>query len=150
MKKNPNVYFESTVAPSSHSKGVMGLMKIFAGVVLLLENSDVGNWLLFFLSSFTWYLFVCWSFKGIKEGQEEERDTFKLNFIFGFTTILWCRMFTWTSRNSRACRSKRLKNLWNHFWQIVNLRVCHVNLCSVGMFSWRCYKQETQYVCSDR
>ena len=49
-------------------------------------------------------------------------------------------MFSWTSRNDRASRSLR-----NHFWLIVNLRVRYECLCSIGMFSWRCYAQETQH-----
>ena len=40
---------------------------------------NLRHWL-FFLSPFTCYLiFVCWSCKGIKDGKERHRNTFKLN-----------------------------------------------------------------------
>ena len=38
-----------------------------------------------------------------------------------------------------------LEEYQESFWQIVNLRVHYGCLCLDGMFSWGCYKQETQY-----
>ena len=37
----------------------------------------------FYLSFICYVLFVCWSCKGIKNREERDRDTFKLNFYFG-------------------------------------------------------------------
>ena len=99
---------------------------------------------LFFLSPFTCYLlFVCWIYKG-RNDRKGKKGYFQTQFLFSwFTTILW--MFSWTSRKGHASRSKCLKNLRNYFWQIVNLWVCYMYLCSIGMFSWYFYKQEIQH-----
>ena len=50
-------------------------------------------------------------------------------------------MFAWISKNNCASQSSHERNLRNHFWQILNLRVCHVCLCSVGKFGRHCKRQ---------
>ena len=50
---------------------------------MLLVNSEVYKLAFFFLSLFICYLLpVCWSCKGIKDGKEKDKETFKLNFYF--------------------------------------------------------------------
>ena len=71
--------------------------------------SFVGCWeiLRFIYFSFSSYpiqlsSFVRGSCKRNKDRRKGRSFLFYSNFILRFTTILWCRAFSWTSRNSRV------------------------------------------------
>ena len=66
------------------------------------------------------FLFVCRSCKGIKDGRKKTRISLDSKFIWRFTILLWCEMFSWTSRNSHAHLTRRLKNLMES--SLVNCR----------------------------
>ena len=123
----------------------------------MLWNYDAGNWL-FFLSPFTYYLlFVCWSCKGIKDGKEKKTGiSLNLVFIFRFydyfvvrecfpeqveITVHPIKAFEESQELFVANSESLVSSIFSH---IVNLRVRHVCLCSVDMFSWRSYERETQ------
>ena len=64
----------------------------------------------FFLPHSLFVFFL--SVEGVRELRMEgkKKNTFRLKFFFwGGTTILWCGMFSWTSRNSRAHLGSALK-----------------------------------------
>ena len=61
------------------------------------------------LSRSTCLLFVCRSWKRIKDIRKKTRILLNSNFIWGLTTILCCGMFSWTSRNSHISPDKTLK-----------------------------------------
>ena len=96
--------------------------------MLLLRNSEVCKLAFFFLSYSL--MFFCFAEAAKEFKTEKKKSGIPLNsiFIFRVYDYLECGIFTWTSRNGCASRSKNLKILRNHFLQIVNLRV--------GMFNW--------------
>ena len=67
--------------------------------------------------------------------KERNRDAYKLKVIFGvYDNFVVENIFSWTSSSGRASRSMYLRHLRNNFWQIVNLWVRHVCLCT-GVYS---------------
>ena len=89
------------------------------------------------LTTFTFIIFICRRWKGIKDGRKKKKIPLDSNFNFKLTTILWwCRMFCWINRNSRLLETRRLKNIKELSFANYNLRVRHVCPCSVDMFDW--------------
>ena len=90
----------------------------------MLGNSEVYKLTLFLLLT-PIHLSVK-AVKGIKDGREKDKDTFRLRFYWGFTTILWRGMFSWTSWNCWLPHTRHLKNIRESSFTNYKLRVCHV------------------------
>ena len=74
--------------------------------------------------------FVYQSCKGIKDGRKKDESIFRLEFYFGFFSIIqWCGMFSRTSRNNQAPQTRRLKNIIELFFASYKLSVRHVSRC---------------------
>ena len=70
---------------------------------------------------------------------------FEFYFYFrGFITILLWKLFPGPVEIAVRFRSRYLRESQESFWQIVNSRVRHVCLRSIGTFIKRCCEQETQ------
>ena len=102
--------------------------------LVVLGNSEVHIWLLFLLIPFTCLLSVE-AMRELKTEGKRQGYLLDSNFIFGFMSIIWCGMFSWTSRNSHVSHDKVLKYIIESFSVIANLRFV---VCSVSMFSCGC------------
>ena len=113
---------------------------------VLLWNSDIGNWLLLLIP-----IYVLSSFCLLKQQRNEwwkgkRQGYFWTHILFsGFKTILSWECFP-ERVEIAVLPVEAFEESRESFWQILNLRVYHVCLCSVGMLSWRCYEQKTQCV----
>ena len=88
-----------------------------------------GLCLTHFSSYLIYFSFVYGSCKRIKDGRKETRIPLNSNFILEFMTILWCGMFSWTSKHCCSSQTRCWNILWNHF---STLRVREVYLAEAA------------------
>ena len=92
-------------------KGLFFLFMVAVVVEVSLDDYDFRIWLLFLLLTpfISCLLLSMEGFKRSKNGKKETRISLKSHFILRPRTILWCKMFSCTSKNYRISQTWR----WN-------------------------------------